>query len=103
MCHKTTTSVSPSMDSYSDSAAEPHQPAESRPERPKTGLLLITTSILTWAAFPPLDLGFLAWFSLAPLFVALERAHRPRRAFAIGYLFGILHWGAIIYWIGTTV
>ena len=55
------------------------------------------------AAFPPLDLGFLAWFGLAPLLYALVSAHRPRRAFALGYLFGYLHWGLTITWIGTTV
>jgi len=54
-------------------------------------------------AFPPADLGFLAWVALAPLFWALVNARRPRHAFGLGYLFGVTHWGATIYWIGTTV
>src|SRR5438105_7617607 len=55
------------------------------------------------AAFPPLDLGFLAWVGLAPLFHALPRARRTRHAFGLGYLFGWAHWGLTITWIGTTV
>lgn len=54
-------------------------------------------------AFPPVDWGWLAWVGLAPLFWALPLARRPRHAFALGYLFGIVHWGATITWIGTTV
>jgi len=54
-------------------------------------------------AFPPVDAGFLAWVGLAPLFCALPQARRARSAFGLGYLFGFAHWGAITYWIGTTV
>jgi apolipoprotein N-acyltransferase len=55
------------------------------------------------AAFPPLDWGWLAWVGLVPLCWALPQARRPRHAFALGYLFGITHWGATVTWIGTTV
>ena len=54
-------------------------------------------------AFPPADLGFLAWVALAPFFYAVQAARRPRHAFALGYLFGYTHWGATVIWIGTTV
>ncbi len=55
------------------------------------------------AAFPPLDLGFLAWVGLGPLFYALARALRTRHAFWLGYLFGCVHFGLTITWIGSTV
>jgi apolipoprotein N-acyltransferase len=55
------------------------------------------------AAFPPLDFGFIAWFGLAPLLFAVSSAARPRTAFALGYIFGCIHWGLTVTWIGTTV
>ncbi|MGC8666783.1 MAG: apolipoprotein N-acyltransferase [Chthonomonadales bacterium] len=61
------------------------------------------SAVLMTAAFPPLDWGAVAWFGLAPLLAALCWAGRARRAFALGYLFGWLHWGSTVTWIGTTV
>jgi apolipoprotein N-acyltransferase len=64
---------------------------------------VLASAAMTALAFPPLDAGFLAWICLAPVLVALGECRRPRSAFALGYLFGSLHWGATIVWIGTTV
>ncbi len=64
---------------------------------------VVVSAALMTAAFPPLDLGFIAWVGLAPLLYALLNARRPRHAFALGYLFGYLHWGLTVTWIGTTV
>jgi len=71
--------------------------------RPRLFPAVLWSAALMTLAFPPVDWGWLAWFGLAPLFWALPRARRPRHAFALGYLFGITHWGATITWIGTTV
>lgn len=60
-------------------------------------------SLLMTAAFPPLDWGALAWLGLAPLLAALYSAGNARRAFGLGYLFGWLHWGSTVTWIGETV
>src|SRR5579872_4294493 len=64
---------------------------------------ILLSALLMTLAFPPVDAGWIAWVALAPLFAALLRARRPLHAFALGYLFGLTHWGATITWIGTTV
>lgn len=67
-------------------------------------LALVALSVLlATAAFPPLDLGFLAWVALVPLLMALDGCRSAVRAFGWGYLFGIAHWGWTVSWLGTTV
>ncbi|MEP6755604.1 MAG: apolipoprotein N-acyltransferase [Chthonomonadales bacterium] len=68
----------------------------------KVVLLLISVLLMT-ASFPPLDLGFLAWIGLAPVFYLVVTETRPRKAFKWAYMFGILHWGWTIIWIAATV
>ncbi len=63
----------------------------------------LLSALLMNAAFPPLDLGWLAWAALIPLFYVLPRAKRTRHAFFACYLFGYAHWGWTITWVGTTV
>lgn len=46
-----------------------------------SGVLLIT-------AFPPFELGFMAWFSLLPLLIACMNSS-PKKAFWVGIVFGI--------------
>lgn len=46
-----------------------------------SGALLIT-------AFPPFELGFMAWFSLLPLLIACMKSS-PKKAFWIGFVFGL--------------
>jgi len=46
-----------------------------------SGLLLIT-------AFPPFELGFMAWFSLLPLLIACMKSS-PKKAFWVGFVFGL--------------
>jgi apolipoprotein N-acyltransferase len=52
-------------------------------------------------AYPPLDLLPLALVGLWPFLAFLDRAEgqRPRAAFVGGYLFGLAHFGALLYWI----
>jgi apolipoprotein N-acyltransferase len=64
---------------------------------------VVLSAILATLAFPPARLGWLAWVAYAPLFWAVVRATRPRGAFALAYLFGILHFGALTTWVGVTV
>jgi apolipoprotein N-acyltransferase len=52
-------------------------------------------------AYPPLDLLPLALVGLWPFLAFLDREEglRPRTAFVGGYLFGLTHFGALLYWI----
>lgn len=52
-------------------------------------------------AYPPLDLLPLALVGLWPFLAFLDRDEglRPRAAFVGGYLFGLAHFGALLYWI----
>jgi apolipoprotein N-acyltransferase len=51
-------------------------------------------------AFPAPDLGFLGWIALVPLLLA-TRHHRPRAAFWLGSLWGIVAYGGVFWWITT--
>ena len=63
----------------------------------------LASAALLSAAFPPLDLGWAAWFALVPLLFALDGCKRARQAFGLAYLFGAAHYMAVIPWIGATV
>lgn len=70
----------------------------------KPGLRLAgLAGLLSWAAHPPLGLWFLAWVALAPLFLSVTGAARFRQAAGRGYLYGLIFFGLIGYWVGTTV
>jgi len=58
---------------------------------PKVALGLVSALAL-FGAFPPLDLGALAWFALIPLFFALTQL-RPRGGLALGLIFGFAFMG----------
>lgn len=63
-----------------------------------------TLSALALAcAYPPLSIWPLAWAALAPFLWSLSRLRRGRQAFGLGYLFGLLHFGPLIPWIGVTI
>ncbi|HEY7472111.1 MAG TPA: apolipoprotein N-acyltransferase [Gemmatimonadota bacterium] len=53
-------------------------------------------------AYPPLDLLPLAIVGLWPFLAFLDRDEglEPRAAFVGGYMFGLAHFGALLYWIG---
>ncbi len=57
--------------------------------------------ILFALSYPPLDLLPLAILGLWPFLAFLDREEglRPRAAFVGGYLFGLAHFGALLYWI----
>ncbi|MBN1141778.1 MAG: apolipoprotein N-acyltransferase [Deltaproteobacteria bacterium] len=49
-------------------------------------------------AFPRFDVGFLAWFALAPLFAVMER-----RPFGAGFAAGTAFFGVILYWVNIVM
>lgn len=49
--------------------------------------LVIASALATFAAFPPLDMGSLAWVSLVPLLLVLGQVG-PKRGFLCGWVFG---------------
>ena len=57
------------------------------------------SGVLMWASFPPLDLGFLVFVAPAPFLWSLRRARSPREAGWLGFLFGVVFWGAMLSWI----
>lgn len=61
--------------------------------------LLFLSAILFSAAFPPSPFGFVAYFSLVPLVIVLEKK-RPAVAFRIGYLFGVISNSLLLFWVG---
>lgn len=76
------------------------------PSRPDTPARLahVLAVLLSGAgfvlAFPLPDLGFVAWVALVPLFLAVHR-RTPRTAFWLGYIWGIVAYGGVLWWIAT--
>jgi len=61
-------------------------------------LLVSLFSLLLFSAFPPLNLGILAWVSFLPLFLALENKV-PRDCFLLAFYGGILFFSLHIWWL----
>jgi apolipoprotein N-acyltransferase len=62
-------------------------------------LAAFVSALLMWAAFPPLDIGPLAFVAPIPLFWALRRVERGFEAATIGFLWGTVFFGILLYWI----
>ena len=62
-------------------------------------LAALASALLMWAAFPPLDVGPLAFAAPTPLFWALRRVERGFEAVTIGFLWGSVFFGILLYWI----
>jgi len=58
--------------------------------------LLLAGSLLWALAYPPLPLGFLAFFTLVPIFIGTSRLS-PKRAFLENFLAGTVY-NAVMYW-----
>src|SRR6266404_4546542 len=61
-------------------------------------LLPVTTGVLMALAFPPFNMGQMAWLCLVPLFFALENCGRGE-AFRRGYIAGLVFFGMTTWWI----
>jgi apolipoprotein N-acyltransferase len=73
--------------------------------RPRFGLrivLAVVSGLLLSASFPSIDLEPLAWIGLVPLLLA-ARGLRPRLAFAVGWLGGLVFFLATTYWVAYTI
>jgi apolipoprotein N-acyltransferase len=79
------------------SAIEGSHPGGDRRRKGLTLALTVVSSLLVVAAFPPYDLGFAAWFGLAPFLCALRMGGRLESAL-LGFLFGILYMAGTMHW-----
>lgn len=60
-------------------------------------ILAIISALLLALAFPKANQGWLAWLALVPLFLALRKAGVKGGLF-LGFVFGLLHYLAMVYW-----
>lgn len=58
----------------------------------------VIAAVLLTLAFPPFDLGFLAWGALVPLLFALDGAGR-KTGFLVGLAFGFFFFLGTVYWV----
>ena len=65
-------------------------------------LLACASGFLYPLSFPAFDLGFVAWFALVPLHIAVEYVS-PRRAFRVGWLAGTLAFTGAMFWVITAM
>ena len=84
-----------------------------------TWLLVLLSAILQFLIFPLPNIYVLCWIAVAPLLIALLRARppetlqlresakllpaKPRQAFVLGYVCGILWYASTCYWIYNTM
>ncbi|NND02916.1 MAG: apolipoprotein N-acyltransferase [Acidimicrobiia bacterium] len=59
----------------------------------------LASALLMWAAFPPLNLGLLAFVAPAPLLFALRRVESPTAALGIGFVYGLVFYGGLLSFI----
>ena len=52
-----------------------------------------------WAAFPPLDIGVLAFVAPVPFLWAIRRVERVGDVILMGFLWGFVFYGGLLYWI----
>ena len=73
---------------------------------PYSSITLIISAFLTGLAQQPLQLGWLAWFSLVPFIFVLNRMESKKEYFMVGFIWGIAYYLTVIFWlamnIGTT-
>ena len=64
-------------------------------------LAVVLSALLLWTAFPPLDLGPIAFIAPIPFFWAIRRVERGSEAATLGFLWGSLFFGVLLYWISV--
>lgn len=50
-------------------------------------------------AFPPLEFGFLVFVAPVPLLWGIRRTSGPQHAFWVGFFYGVVFFGILLYWI----
>jgi apolipoprotein N-acyltransferase len=68
------------------------------PDKSNAGLALLS-AILLILAFPDFDYGFLAWFGLIPLLMALDREGSTLSSFTLGWLWGFIFFTGTCWWL----
>jgi apolipoprotein N-acyltransferase len=58
-------------------------------------------AILMWLAFPPFDLGFLAFLAPVPFLWGLRRAESAAMAIGVGFVYGSVFFGLLLSWIAV--
>ena len=61
----------------------------------------IAGALLMWLAFPPFDVGLLAFVAPAPFLWGLRRAENPATALAIGFIYSGVFFGLLLAWIAV--
>jgi len=76
-------------------------------KRKQRSLAAVLSGVVMALAMPPLQLGFLAWFGLIPLLLALEKSESWKEGYLLGLIQGTVFSVGTIYWIafnsGTNV
>jgi apolipoprotein N-acyltransferase len=68
----------------------------------KTFALAVLSGIFLFLSFPRYSVGFLAWFALAPLLLALKNKS-ILASLGIGFITGLTYYIGIIYWISHVI
>jgi len=61
--------------------------------------LVAASSVLMWAAFPPIGFGPLAFVAPVPLFLAVRMVERPVHAISLGFGWGAAFFGLLLNWL----
>ncbi|PKN06570.1 MAG: apolipoprotein N-acyltransferase, partial [Deltaproteobacteria bacterium HGW-Deltaproteobacteria-7] len=63
----------------------------------------LLSGIFLFLSFPKFGLGFIAWISFVPLFIALRDVSSLRRALFLGWITGLSACTGILYWIAYVI
>jgi apolipoprotein N-acyltransferase len=58
-------------------------------------------AILMWLAFPPFDIGMLAFFAPVPFLWGVRRAESASGAIAVGFVYGAVFFGLLLSWVSV--
>lgn len=61
----------------------------------------IAGALLMWLAFPPFDVGLLAFVAPAPFLWGLRRAKNAGAALGVGFVYGAVFFGLLLRWIAV--
>ena len=61
----------------------------------------IAGALLMWLAFPPFDIGLLAFVAPAPMLWGLRRVETAAGALAVGFTYGAVFFGLMLSWIAV--
>jgi apolipoprotein N-acyltransferase len=61
----------------------------------------VAAALLMWLAFPPFDVGLLAFVAPAPFLWGLRRVENAANALGVGFVFGAVFFGLLLSWIAV--